>query len=199
MRQPFIDEVFKEIDFEGGKVKLRYFISNYGRIMSKAIKYKEGYIRKEWLANGYPIFFAKVSGKKKAVYIHKLMGQYFIEKESEDQEYVIHIDHNVRNNHISNLKWVLKKEMTKHAVNSPASIAKRQREKENPRFQGHKLNSTQVMLIKKKIFDPNRKTRMKMIAKQFGISEMQLYRIKTGENWGHVKVNHDYKKKDPKI
>jgi len=27
---------------------------------------------------------------------------------------------------------------------------------------------------------------MKMIAKQFGISEMQLYRIKTGENWGSV-------------
>jgi hypothetical protein len=36
--------------------------------------------------------------------------------------------------------------------------------------------------------DPNRKTRLKLIAKQFGISEMQLYRIKSGENWGHIKV-----------
>jgi hypothetical protein len=27
---------------------------------------------------------------------------------------------------------------------------------------------------------------MKMIAKQFGVSEMQLYRIKSGENWGWV-------------
>jgi len=27
---------------------------------------------------------------------------------------------------------------------------------------------------------------LKMIAKQFGISTMQLHRIKTGENWGHV-------------
>ena len=28
-----------------------------------------------------------------------------------------------------------------------------------------------------------------MIAKQFGISEMQLYRIKSGENWGNVKID----------
>jgi len=44
------------------------------------------------------------------------------------------------------------------------------------------------MLIKKKLLDPNRKTRMKMLAHQFRISEMQLYRIKSGENWGHVMV-----------
>jgi DNA-binding Xre family transcriptional regulator len=29
---------------------------------------------------------------------------------------------------------------------------------------------------------------MKMLAKQFGISEMQVSRIKRGENWGHIKV-----------
>jgi hypothetical protein len=29
---------------------------------------------------------------------------------------------------------------------------------------------------------------MKQIAEHFGISEMQLYRIKSGENWGHVKA-----------
>ena len=44
-------------------------------------------------------------------------------------------------------------------------------------------------MIKKKIFDPNRRTRMRLIAKQFGISEMQLYRIKSGENWGSVKID----------
>ena len=49
-----------------------------------------------------------------------------------------------------------------------------------------KLDSTQVMRIKRMIFDPQRKTRMRIIAKQFGISEMQLYRIKTGENWASV-------------
>ena len=60
--------------------------------------------------------------------------------------------------------------------------------KEKKTVQGHKLNATQVMRIKKMIADPERKTRMKMIAKQFNISEMQLYRIKSGENWGHIVI-----------
>ena len=49
-----------------------------------------------------------------------------------------------------------------------------------------KLTETQVKLIKRKINDPNRKTRMKIIAKRYGVSVMQLYRIKSGENWGSV-------------
>jgi DNA-binding Xre family transcriptional regulator len=44
------------------------------------------------------------------------------------------------------------------------------------------------MHLKKLISDPNRKTRLKMLAKQFGISEMQVSRIKSGENWGHIKI-----------
>jgi hypothetical protein len=28
---------------------------------------------------------------------------------------------------------------------------------------------------------------MKILARQFGVSEMQLYRIKSGENWSSVK------------
>ena len=54
-----------------------------------------------------------------------------------------------------------------------------------------KLTSTDLIRIKKMIQDPNRKTRMKLIAKQFGISEMQLYRIKSGENWSHIKVEDE--------
>ena len=41
---------------------------------------------------------------------------------------------------------------------------------------------------RKKLLDPNRRTRLKVLAKQFGVSEMQLHRIKTGENWGDLQV-----------
>jgi uncharacterized protein YjcR len=44
------------------------------------------------------------------------------------------------------------------------------------------------MLIKKLLAKPEQKTRLKMIAKQFGVSEMQIRRIKSGENWGHINV-----------
>jgi hypothetical protein len=43
-----------------------------------------------------------------------------------------------------------------------------------------------VRLIKKMINDPNRRTRLKIIAKRFGVTTMQLHRIKTGENWSDV-------------
>jgi predicted DNA binding protein len=78
--------------------------------------------------------------------------------------------------------------MLEHYENNP-NVKKARREAfGRHRYKGHKLTETDVRRIKKKIFDPNRKTRLKMIAKQFGISEMQLYRIKSGENWGHVKI-----------
>jgi DNA-binding Xre family transcriptional regulator len=47
---------------------------------------------------------------------------------------------------------------------------------------------TQVMRLKKRLLDPNRKTRLKILAKQYGVTMMTLHRIKTGENWGHIKV-----------
>jgi len=64
------------------------------------------------------------------------------------------------------------------------------RKERNP-YKGHKQNATQVKRLKQKIFDPSRKTRYRILAKQFNISEIQLYRIKSGENWGHVIID-DY-------
>jgi hypothetical protein len=51
---------------------------------------------------------------------------------------------------------------------------------------GQKLTTDRVKMIKRKLAAG--KTRMKILAKQFGISEMQLYRIKSGANWGHVTI-----------
>ena len=51
-----------------------------------------------------------------------------------------------------------------------------------------KLSEAKVRVIKKKLLDPNRRTRLRIIANQFGITTTQLYRIKSGENWGEIKV-----------
>ena len=58
----------------------------------------------------------------------------------------------------------------------------------NIKRDGRKLTSTQVIRIKKMLQRPDNKTRLVMIAKQFNITTQQLYRIRTGENWGHIKV-----------
>jgi DNA-binding Xre family transcriptional regulator len=42
-------------------------------------------------------------------------------------------------------------------------------------------------MIKKMLQHDN--TRLKMIAKQFGITHTQLNRIRSGENWSYVKID----------
>jgi transcriptional regulator with PAS, ATPase and Fis domain len=55
------------------------------------------------------------------------------------------------------------------------------------RTKNYKLTETKVIMIKKMLQHDN--TRLKMIAKQFGITHTQLNRIRSGENWGYVKID----------
>lgn len=189
----FPNEEWKELKLEH-KTKFRYAISNFGRMISFTDEIKWGRLLKGSRVENYSSFNCSYLNGKKRVYvhllIHKLVAIHFLPAPTTEQIYVMHIDRNRTNNIVSNLKWVTQDEMTKHNLKNPkfweahrqSIITKRNR------GNGHKLNSTTVRLIKKKVLDPNRKTRMKLIAKQFGISEMQLYRIKSGENWGHIKI-----------
>lgn len=43
-------------------------------------------------------------------------------------------------------------------------------------------------IISLKQLENNKRTSITMIAKWFGVSDMQIHRIKSGENWGHVKI-----------
>ena len=79
--------------------------------------------------------------------------------------------------------------MLEHSKTSPYVIeAKKKLIEHRIKSNGTKLIETQVIWLKKKLLDPNRKTRLKIFAKKFGVSEMTLHRIKSGENWGHIKV-----------
>ena len=111
------------------------------------------------------------------------MAENFLPKPSDAHKFVIHIDFDKENNYTSNLRWATKSDIEAHQAINPNWLATK------GKVRYAKLTEAKVRLIKKKIADPNRKTRLKMIAKQFGISEMQLYRIKTGENWGHITID----------
>jgi len=156
----------------------KFQISNYGRI--KNCKLDKPELVKQYYINGYqnlPLK-QKANGKQTSRYVHKLVAQHFLEQG--EGIYVIHLDYDKTNNKVENLKWATKREKEVHQFTNPEYINR-------PRRVTHsKLTETKVKLIKRKINDPNRRTRLKMIAKQFGISEMQLHRIKTGENWGYV-------------
>lgn len=190
MIRSFWNEEWKELIFEEGALRKRYAVSNYGRVVSFIDKLAEGTIVKGGTLGGYPTLPMRPFGKSTTFYIHKLVAELFLEKTDEEQTFVIHVDYNKKNNYFGNLKWAAKEEVFGHQQKNPSVLEARENQKNRFTVQGHKLTATQVMRLKKKINDPNRKTRLKMLAKQFGISEMQLYRIKSGENWGHIKVDN---------
>lgn len=179
------DEEWKTIQFdEKISEKEKFKISNYGRVLN--CKGEEEFLVKPSFVNGYQnLNVLQKKGKRTSRYIHKLVAQHFLEQG--DGIYVIHLNYHKKDNRVTNLKWVTKKEKENHQFSNPEFKARAHQK--TGRVTNAKLTETRVKLIKRKLNNPNRKTRLKMIAKQFGISEMQLHRIKTGENWGYVTEN----------
>ena len=177
------NEDWKDIQFdEKISEKVKFRISNYGRI----IKYSKDkqVLKKKTYINGYETISLrqKLNNKTTSRYVHKLVAQHFLEKENEDQVYVIHLNYDKEDNTVNNLKWATKREKELHQFNNPnwESVVKKR-----SRNIG-KLTEGKVKIIKRQL--KNNRTRITMIAKRFGVSDMQIHRIKSGENWSHVKI-----------
>lgn len=180
MIRNYWNEKWKKIEFDENISEEETFkISNYGRIIN--CKTENEFLVKKYYINGYQNLTVrqKKSGKMTSRYVHKLVAKHFLEQN--DGIYVIHLNYDKTDNHVDNLKWATKREKEVHQFSNPEFKNMVRKKPSNT-----KLTETKVKLIKRKINDPNRRTRMKMIAKQFGVSETQLYRIKNGENWRSV-------------
>ena len=186
-------EKWKEFDVHRS-LQFRYAVSNYGRLISFTDKITNGKLIKGGrVRGGYVVFTYRVTvkGKKieKKLYLHRLVAENFLKKKSSKQEYVIHLNFKRYDNSLGNLRWATREEMFEHNKKSPLVIKARKKLIEfNKNRDGHKLTVKEVTSLKKKIADPKRKVSYKVLAKQYGISEMQLYRVKSGENWGHIKI-----------
>lgn len=190
MFRKFPGEEWKVIEV-AHPLSLNYAISNFGRLMSFDESMENGRLIKPGRVEGYTTFRYKIYQNKKIKYfskmMHNLVAFYFLEKNSVDQVHVIHLDRNKANNHFKNLKWATRADHIIYKKESPLVIEAMKKLVEfNKQRDGAKMTESKVRLLKMKLADPNRRTRLKILAKQFGISEMQLYRIKSGANWSHV-------------
>lgn len=192
--QSFWNEKWVPIVFVGIENPPHYDVSNYGRLRSfqstTRLKKAEdssssSSIIKGSVIQGYRSLNIRSDGKTLNRYVHKLVAEYFLENAQPDQTFVIHLDHDKLNNFYQNLQWVTKEEMIEHNRNNP-NLKNRPVVRQTSNY---KLTESKVKIIKKLL--KNDKNRLKMIAKQFGITHTQLNRIRSGENWKHVTIDKE--------
>ena len=162
----------------------RYFVSNYGRIKSFSYNKKDGQILKCFEIKGFKTVPLTINKVKRALYVHKLVAEVWIPKPSDKHIYVTHLDGNLKNNKVSNLEWHTKDSLMEH--HREYSKQKTSSIKRTKVITNHKLKEPDIMLLKSML---QRGVVQAKIAKMFCISEMQVTRIKRGENWGHVQLS----------
>jgi hypothetical protein len=180
------NEKWKSVWFDGINENEKYEVSNFGRIRRFKKDINDWKILKAQLVNGYRYFTFKSNidwKHKKTKIVHKLVAEAFCNKPSDEHKFVIHIDYNKENNRADNLKWVTKEELRKHHKTNPNYLSINRK----GRITNSKLTETDVIRLKKKL--KRGKNKLYKLAKEFGITHTQLNRIRSGENWGHVKID----------
>jgi hypothetical protein len=180
-------EVWKPIQFAGSKtLRKKYAFSSHGRAASFDTDIeKDGKILNGSVTSGYRTLNLHIEGANGTLYFHREVARLFNKKTSPKYKYVIHLNHKKQDNNYKNLKWATLDEVSSHQQKSPEKIAYKKRQAN--RTVGLKLNATQVKTIKDQLNNPKRKLTYKQIAAKYDVSEMTLYRIKSGENWGRIK------------
>ena len=179
-------EAWKPLLFPGWKqLRKKYALSSSGRVASYYEDvHADGKLLNGSVTTGYKTLNLHRPGNKGTLYLHREIARLFLKKDSPKNKYVIHLNHNKTDNASKNLKWVSLEEMIEHQQSSPAKRA--YKKIQATRSVGLKLTVTQVKSIKKTLFSNNRQLTIKKLADKFGVSEMTLYRIKSGENWSRV-------------
>ncbi len=160
-----------------------YFFSDYGRMKSinkrtedekllKGSRDKYGNVR---------LSLQLAEGKRQQFYLHRLIGETYIEQDSTDHLFLIHIDNNKENNYWENILWVTQEQLTEHQrENGVFDLNNRKRDP------NYKMTEVKVRLLKKRL--AKGKTKREILARDFGISVEHVKLIEKGKRWGHVTI-----------
>ena len=179
-------ETWKTLTFSGWKeLRNRYAVSSHGRIASfKQDVLEDGKLLMGSLTTGYRTLNLHRPNNKGTLYIHRELARLFLQRPSAAHKYVIHANHNKLDNSVKNLRWATLEQMIGHQQKSPAKLA--YKEKQANRKEGLKLTAAQVRKIKTVLNSKKRTLTIRKLADSFKVSEMTIYRIKSGENWGRI-------------
>lgn len=149
----------------------RYEVSNSGLIRTtrngKLLSLRQS-------IDGYIRIGATYRGKRRTVYIHRLVAEAFIRKPRKD-ETVNHKDHDKSNNKPSNLEYMSRRDNALYTV-------RLNRHLKGEAVGNSKLTEAQVRQIKKFL---NLMTRTEL-GKAFGVNHKAISGIANGKTWRHV-------------
>ena len=183
------NERWSKVKAKADTKKCNYLFSDYGRLKSvDKMSGNEKLLRGSLMKQGFMQLNLKLEdGVRQGFYVHQLVASKFLKKDK-SKPMLIHIDGNKLNNYWENLQRVDRAGMTQHQIAQGVYLH------ENRKMPSHaKMNETKVRLLKKRLQEG--KTKRKVLAKSFGITETQVRRIEKGENWGHVTVEEPKKAK----
>lgn len=182
-------EKWKVITFHKSAYGKHYAISNYGRLVCFDKTPLDGTELKGSLQEGYPIWRFKKRKRNGdiinyGILMHRLVAEHFLPARQKGETVVMHFNHKKTDNRYTNLGWASIAEASAHAQGSPRVKKARKLAAENGNIGNTKLTIEKVKAIKALLTEG--KT-LKEIAAKYKVSDMQIYRIKIGENWGNVK------------
>lgn len=175
------NEVWKDIPgYEG-----LYQVSSLGRVKSLKRFYKSAIIlempenikTQRLNKKGYPYLHLCLNGKKWATTVHKLVILAFVGVKPDPKITINHIDGNKLNNCILNLEYCTAKENIYHFLKT---VNFRQGENHC----NLKLNNEKVLKIREEY--ALHKTKQKIIAEKYGISQVMVSRIILRKTWKHI-------------
>jgi hypothetical protein len=180
-------ERWKEASFHKSLTK-KYAVSNKGRVASFTHDLiEDGTLLKGSLQQGYKIIRFRVRAKNgiryEFIFFHTLVAQYFCKQKSAEHSKIIFKDYNRKNIASDNLSWVTVRQQFEHSMKSPNY--KKALKKRRELGIGAVLNIEKVKKIKQALKEGST---LKKLATKYKVSDMQIHRIKTGENWGYVKA-----------
>ncbi|MCK6543950.1 HNH endonuclease [bacterium] len=164
-----------------------YFISNMGRVKSFNYDKVNGRILKPRISGKghYVVSFRKYNIKQ-SVYIHHLVARYFLPPPSPDQKLVFHINGDHTNNQATNLMWGTHKDHLLRSSQKNPRVHYYFFANRASRYDTSKITAADAEDIRKMLKNGVTGRR---IAKMYGISEMQVTRIRRFENWNPDKKN----------
>ena len=151
---------------------------------------KELHKKRDQLLGKHKFWSKKINNRRAVnigILVHKAVVELFLPTPEKEQQFVIHKDFDKLNNCVDNLAWATKDEILARQKKHPKVVLyefKKQFEDKKPVVKSSKLKENDVLFIKQRL---DKGDTLRKLAQQFNVSDMQIHRIKTGENWGHVK------------